>query len=48
MVKALMLVKINELIYGKKLGVTLKEAKKAFLSGMSKNFKKNVKVKFIK
>jgi hypothetical protein len=38
----------NQLIYGGNTGVTMKEAKRAFLSGMSKNFKKKVKIQFVR
>lgn len=37
---------IEELQFGN--GVSLAEAKRAFLSGMSSEFRKTVKVKFIK
>ena len=38
----------RNLKYGKRYGVTLKEAKVAFLSGMSKGFKRKVRVKFVR
>ena len=46
--KPTLLVKRRDLKYGKEYDVTLKEAKEAFLSGMSKSFKKKVNVKFVK
>ena len=44
--KPIMRVKTSSLKYGRKYGVTMKEAKRAFLSGMSKGFKRKVKVRF--
>lgn len=44
--KPIMRVKTGSLKYGRKYGVTLKEAKSAFLSGMNKSFRRKVKVKF--
>lgn len=41
-------VPIRHLTYGKKYGVTLKEAKKAYLSGMTETFKRTVKIKFVR
>jgi len=38
----------SHLRYGRRTGVTLKQAKRAFLSGMSKSFKRKVKVKFVR
>jgi hypothetical protein len=46
--KKLLKVKKSKLLYGKKYGVTFKQAKRAFISGMSKSFKKKVKVKFVR
>ncbi len=38
----------RELSYGEGTGVSFAEAKHSFLSGMSKGFKKKVKIKFTK
>ena len=44
--KAVMRVPRSQLVYGRNKGVTLKEAKRAYLSGMSNSFRKKVKVIF--
>lgn len=46
--KPIMKVPYSDLLYGKKHGVTLKEAKKAYLSGMSKKFRKEMNIKFVR
>ena len=45
--KAELRVNKSNLKYGKIYGVTFTEAKKAYLSGMSKGFKRKVNVKFV-
>lgn len=46
MKKSKLIVNKKALTYGRKYGVTFKEAKKAYLSGMSKKFKRRVKIVF--
>ena len=44
--KGILKIPHSQLTFGKKTGVTLKEAKRAFLSGMSKSFRRKIRVKF--
>ena len=44
--KPVLKVPYNSLLYGKEYGVNITEAKRAFLSGMSKRFRRKVNVKF--
>ena len=46
MAKPILKYPIRRLVYGKSTGVNLKEAKRAFLSGMSKRFRREVNVRF--
>lgn len=46
--KQILRIPISKLIYGKRYGVTLKEAKRGFLSGMNKTFKKKTKIIFVR
>jgi len=48
MEKRELIIPYRSLTYGKKYDVTLKEAKKAFLSGMGKKFRSHVKVRFVR
>lgn len=43
-----MKVPISDLVFGRGTGVTMKEAKKYYLMGMTPAFRRGVRVKFIK